>query len=155
MKTAVLIEGICLIVLSLLGIGEGLRLIIWKDPYTLYDPLGPGLYVVAVGMGLIILGVVHLSLNYRKGPDAGKVPVDRKMRTRMALTVATCAVYVILINILGYLLGTLLFFLIQFRVQGIRSWFSVVALSLILSALSYLLFVQYCSVVFPRGVLFG
>ena len=141
--------------MSLLGIGEGLRLFIWKDPYTLYDPLGPGLYVVGVGLGLMVLGIVHLSVNHRRLSVEEKVPVARKMKTRVLLTVVTCVVYVVLIKLLGYLLATFLFFFMQFKVQGIKSWFSIVALALILSGLYFLVFVQYCSVIFPRGVLFG
>jgi len=35
MNITVLIEGVLLLVLSLAGIAEGLRLVIYKDPHTL------------------------------------------------------------------------------------------------------------------------
>jgi hypothetical protein len=150
----VLIEAILFLVLGLAGMAEGLRLVIYKDPYTLYDPVGPGLYVIAIGTGLMALGVVHLIANYRKLPAGEKVPVDRKMRIRMLSTVAACVIYIFLISIVGYLLATIIFFFLEFRVEGIKSWPLVVVLSLVLSAFYYFIFVQYCSVVFPRGIFF-
>jgi len=150
----VLIEGILLLVLSLVGMAEGLRLVIHKDPYTLYDPLGPGLYIIAISIGLMALGVVHLIVNYRKPSIMEKVPVDREMKIRLMSTVAACAIYIFLISIVGYLLATILFFFLELRVQGIRSWPLVVALSLVLSALYYFIFVQCSSMVFPRGMIF-
>jgi len=154
MRITILIEGVLLLALSLAGIAEGLRLVIYKDPYTLYDPMGPGLYIIAIGIGLMTLGVVHLVLHYRKPPAMEMVPVDRKMKIRMMSTVVVCTIYVLLINLIGYLLATILFFFLEFRVQGIRSWPLVIVLSLVLSAFYYLIFVQYCSVVFPRGIIF-
>ena len=156
MNITVLIEGVLLLVLSLAGIAEGLRLVIYKDPYTLYDPLGPGLYAIAISIGLMTLGVVHLIVNYRKLPPTAMVPVesvDKRMRIRMMSTVVTCVIYIFLISIVGYLLATIIFFFLEFRIEGIRSWPLVVVLSLVLSGLYYLVFVQYCSVIFPRGMI--
>jgi putative tricarboxylic transport membrane protein len=154
MMRTVLIEGILLLILSLTGMAEGFRLVIYKDPYTLYDPLGPGLYIITIGIGLMALGVVHLIVNYRKPSIMEKVPVDRKMKIRMMSTVTACAIYILLINIIGYLLATIIFFFLELRVEGIKSWPLVVVLSLVLSVLYYLVFVQCCSMVFPRGIVF-
>jgi hypothetical protein len=154
MKITVLIEGTLLLVLSLAGMAEGLRLVIHKDPYTLYDPLGPGLYIIFIGIGLMPLGIVHLLVNYRKLPTMEMVPTDKKMKIRMMSTVAACAIYVFLISIVGYLPATIIFFFLEFRVEGIKSWPLVVVLSLVLSVLYYFIFVQCCSMVFPRGMIF-
>ena len=151
---SVLIEGILLLMLSLVAMGEGLRLVIDKDPYTLYDPLGPGLYAIAIGFGLMVVGVVYLIGNYRTPPTMEVVPVDKKMKMRLMSTVAACVIYIALISIVGYLLATIIFFFLEFRIERIRSWTWVVILSLVLSGLYYLVFVQYCNMVFPRGILF-
>jgi hypothetical protein len=153
-KTTVLIEGAVLLFLSLAGIAEGLRLVIDRDPYTLYDPLGPGLYILLIGLGLMTLGIGHLVIHYRKPSIQERGPVDRKMQFRMIGTVAACAIYILLIKIAGYLPATLLFFFLELRIQGIKSWPFVILLSLVLSALSYFVFVQCCSMVFPRGIIF-
>jgi len=155
MKITILIEGSLLLLFSLAGLAEGLRLVIYKDPYTLYDPLGPGFYIILVGIGLMTLGAFHLVVNYRKPPiKKEEGPVDRKMKIRMASTVAACAIYILLIPFVGYLPATLLFFFLELRIQGIRSWPFVILLSLVLSALYYFVFVQCCSMVFPRGIFF-
>jgi hypothetical protein len=155
MRIAVLAEGALLVVVSLMGIVEGLRLVIYKDPFTLYDPLGPGLYIVAIGIGLMAIGAVHLLVHSKKLPTMERVLVDRKLRIRMISTVGVCAIYIFLISITGYLLATILFFFLEFRVQGIKSWPFVIVLSLVLSALYYFIFVHYCSMVFPRGIFFS
>jgi hypothetical protein len=134
---------------------EGLRLIIYKDPYILYDPLGPGLYIIAISIGLLAIAVVHLFGHSKKLPTMERVPVDRKFRIRMISTVAVCALYIFLITIIGYLLATILFFFLVFRIEGIKSWPFTVVLSLVLSVLYYLVFVQYCSMVFPKGFFFN
>jgi hypothetical protein len=154
MKNTVLIEGILLLVISLTGMTEGLRLVIYKDSYTLYDPLGPGLYAIFISIGLMTLGVVHLLAHYRKPPVMEMVPVDKKMKIRLMSTIAACVVYVFLISIVGYLLATILFFFLEFRIERVKSWPLVVVLSLVLSGFYYLLFVQYCNMVFPRGIIF-
>jgi hypothetical protein len=154
MRNTVLIEGILLLVISLIGMTEGLRLVIHKDPYTLYDPLGPGLYAFFISIGLMTLGVVHLLAHYRKPPVMEMVPVDKKMKIRLMSTVAACVIYIVLISMVGYLLATIIFFFLEFRIERIKSWPSVVALSLVLSGIYYLVFVHFCHLVFPRGIFF-
>jgi hypothetical protein len=155
MNITVLIEGALIFVVSLVGMAEGLRLIIYKDPYILYDPLGPGLYIIAISIGLLAIAVVHLFGHSKKLPTMERVPVDRKFRIRMISTVAVCALYIFLITIIGYLLATILFFFLVFRIEGIKSWPLTVVLSLVLSVLYDLVFVQYCRMVFPRGFFFN
>ena len=133
---------------------EGMRLLLRKEPYTLYDPAGPGVYIIAVSIGIMIIGVLHPIVNYRKVSAMEKVPVDKKMRKRMMSTVAICAIYIFIINIVGYLLATIIFFFLDFRAEGVKPWPLVVVLSLVLSAFFYFTFVQYCSIVFPRGIFF-
>ena len=154
MRITTLIEGVILLVLGLVALAGGLRLIIYKDPHLLYDPMGPGPYIAAIGVGLMTIGVVYLVRNYRKSPTMDDVPVDRKTRIRIMSTIATCALYVFLIHIVGYLLATIIFFFLEFRIEGIKSWLSVVVLSLVLSALYYFIFVQWAGLVFPRGIFF-
>jgi hypothetical protein len=155
MNITVLTEGALIVVVGLVGMAEGLRLIIHKDPYVLYDPLGPGLYIIAISIGLLAIGAIHLFGHSKKLSTMERVPIDRKFRIRMISTVAVCAVYIFLITIIGYLLATILFFFLEFRIEGIKSWPFTVVLSLVVSGLYYLVFVQYCSMVFPRGIFFN
>jgi hypothetical protein len=154
MRIAILTEGALLVVVSLVGLTEGLRLVIYKDPYILYDPLGPGFYIIAISIGLMVIGIIHLLSRSKELLQLEGMPVDKKMRIRMMSTVVACILYIFLIRIIGYPLATALFFFLEFRVQGIKSWPFIVLLSLILSVLYYFVFVHYCNMIFPKGVLF-
>jgi hypothetical protein len=151
----VLVEGLFFLVLSFVGIAEGCRLIIRKDPTLFYDPLGPGFYIILISVGIMMIGILHLALNYRKLPKVEKIPVDKKMRLRMMSTIGTCAIYIYIISIVGYLVATIVFFFLQFRVEGIKSWRFNLALTIVISLAYYFIFVKYCDMVFPRGIFFS
>lgn len=154
-RKAVFAEGILLVLIGLVAMVEGLRLVIHKEPNTLYDPLGPGYYAFAVSLCLLAVGVAYLVVHLRKPPEAEMSSVDRKMIVRLISTVATCGIYIILIGLIGYLPATIFFFLVELRIEGIGSWLSVTLLSLVASGLYYLVFVRLCNMVFPAGMLFG
>ncbi len=177
MTRSVLFEGVLLIFIGLVAFVEGLRLVIFKDPYTLYDPLGPGLYAAVFGMGLVAVAMAYLAVHRRdvidrrdvvhrrnvvdqrdtadrrERPDGETAPVERSLRRRLAGTIGTCVVYISLISVIGYLPATVCFFIMEFRIERIRSWPQVVLLSLVLSGLYYLVFVRYCGMVFPKGII--
>jgi hypothetical protein len=153
-RMTVFVEGILLIVMSLVAIVEGLRLIIFKDPYTLYDPLGPGYYALTVGTCLLGVGIFYIIAHCKNPPQMEMVPVDKKMKIRLVSTVVACGIYIILIAIVGYLLATIIFFFLEFKIEGIRSWLLVIILSLVFSGFYYLIFVRLCNMVFPTGMIF-
>ncbi len=155
MRRRVLIEGVLLLAIGLMGVVEGLRLTFHKDPNILYDLLGPGLYVFAISLALIAAGIVHLSIHYGKVSSVKKVEVDREMRVRLISTVLVYVAYTFLINLVGYLVATLIFFILEFRIAGVKSWKTNAVLTVIVSAINYIVFVQYCNVAFPRGIFFG
>jgi hypothetical protein len=154
MRRTILIEGILLLVLSFVSMAEGLRLTLFKDPHTFYDMLGPGLYIFVVGIGLTATGLVHLLVNYKKAPGAEKVAVNREMRIRMIGMILVLAIYIFLIDIFGYLVSTTIFFLIELRIVGIKSWKTNIILTIVLTGVYYIVFVEYCNMLFPRGILF-
>lgn len=153
MKRTVLIEGILLLVIGLVSAGEGMHLIVDKDPNIIYDMIGPGYYVLLLSIALMATGVVHLIVNYRKRLIMEKVEVTGEMRRRMISIVAVMAIYTFLIGITGYLVATIVFFLLEFRVIGIKSWRLNVILTILLTAVYYIVFIRYCDMVFPRGIL--
>lgn len=154
MRRTVLIEGILLLMIGLVSMGEGLRLITQMDPQAVSDVLGPGWYVLFIGLTLIATAIVHFIAHYRETPSVKKVAVDRPMRMLMITMVVVMAVYTFLIEITGYLVATPLFFLAEFRVIGVKSWLTNILLTIAMTAVYYLVFVRYCDMVFPRGILF-
>jgi hypothetical protein len=153
-RRTVFAEGILLIIISLVAMAEGLRLIIYKDPYTLYDPLGPGYYALTVGTCLLGVGIVYIIAHSKNPPPIEMVPVDKKMKIRLMSTVVACGTYIILITLVGYLLATIVFFFLEFRIEGIKSWLLVIVLSLVFSGFYYLIFIRVCNMSFPTGMIF-
>jgi hypothetical protein len=152
MKRRVLIEAMLVLVMSIIAIIEGLRLHFFKDPLTLYDFVGPGLYVFALSIGLLITGSLYLFLNYREGPKVEEVKIDKTLRRRMINIIVILAMYVFLMDIFGYFVSSAFFFLAAFRVTGVTSWkVSIIITSIVLGTF-YFIFIQYCHMPFPRGI---
>ena len=152
MKRRVLIEGFILLAIGMGSVAEALRLIVYKVPGVLYDALGPGFYLLIIGTCLLITGASHLLHNYHEYNTEKVVTADEKMRTRMIATVLICGIYAILIDYVGYLLATVFFFVAEFRLFGVKSLLANIALSLLLTATNYILFVKLCGLIFPEGV---
>ncbi len=77
------------------------------------------------------------------------------MRIKMMSMVAILGIYIFTLDMVGYLAASFLFFLLEFRVVGIKSWRINAILSLGLSAIYYIVFVVLCDVMFPSGKLLG
>ena len=154
MRVRVLIEGILLGVIGLISIIEGVRLIIFKNPVISYDPVGPSFYVLLFGLGLMIIGALYIMINYRKPLSAKRMVVDKEMRIRLISSVAACVLYVILINILGYLIATYIFLFIEFKIAGVKVWPQGFIISAVVTAFLYFVFIEYCNMIFPKGMIF-
>ena len=147
-----LIETMIMAAFGLVTMVEALRLIIYKDPYVLYDPIGPGFYVLALSVGVLSVGVVHFAANYRKGSIVADAAARGRGMRQLFSSIIVLALYLLLINFVGYLIATLLFFLLQFRVTGVKSWRTNIILTLLFTAVYYVIFVRLCEMVFPREI---
>jgi hypothetical protein len=156
MKPSSLIEGLIFLVIGFAGTAEGVRLINKVDPDAIKDVLGPGYYVIILGVMLMIIGSAHLVNNWRvEGmPRArGKAATSPVISNPIPLyMIAVFAVYVFLMYFFGFLMSTLIFFSVEFRVAGVRSWKKNVTLTAVTTAVFYLIFVHYCNLVFPAGL---
>ena len=147
-----LIEGGLLLTIGLVSMAEALRLILHRDPDTLHEPLGPGFYVFIISLVLLTTGLVHLVHSSRQSSRVEKVHESMGARMRLVATILVYILYVFLISIFGYFLATVIFFIFEFRIAGVRSWKLNVPLTLTASVVNYVIFVHYCSVIFPRGI---
>jgi hypothetical protein len=159
MKMQGWIEGGVLLGIGLIGLAEGLRLTQNIDPDAITDVLGPGYYIFFLGLILMIAGITHLFLHDRKTVSMKQEASDRETgKQKVNLIVLYMAVvlviYLVAINIAGYLVATPIFFLLEFRLAGVKSWNRNVILTLALTAAFYLIFINYCRMVFPPGVFF-
>ena len=140
------------LVISLISLYEGINLTFRGDLSAAHYGTGPGLYLLIVSMILMGAAITYLVINWKKPQGEEKAVIPREMRIKLLSTIGNCTMYILLINLLGYLVSTLLFFLLQFRIQGIRLWLSLL-LTFIISTTFYFVFVRYCSLIFPRGIL--
>ena len=154
MRARIFVEGTLLGVIGLISMIEGLRLIIFKNPVISYDPVGPGFYVLLFGLGLIIVGVLYFFVNYRKPLSEKKLVVGRELKIRLIGSVAACVLYVILLNIIGYILATFIFLFIEFKIAGVKVWPQGFIVSVVITAFLYFVFIEYCSMIFPKGIIF-
>ncbi len=152
-KRRVWIEGLILVGISLVSVAESLRLIYYKDPQMMMDWLGPGYYLLLMSIGMLVTGVIHIYHHLRKGQTIAKEKTSKEMTIRLITSFVACAIYLILIDIIGYAIATFVFFILMFRIVGIRSWPYNLVLSAFLSVAYYFVFVKFCSMVFPRGIL--
>lgn len=148
------IEIIIFLFISLVSIIEGFRLITYKDPKVTYDILGPGFYVLFISFAMLIAGVAYLIISYREIHKTNMVALSKEMRIRTISMILVLVIYNFLISFVGYIIATIIFFFLEFRLVGIKSWITNVILTLILTIAYYIIFVQYCNMVFPRGILF-
>jgi len=152
-------EGIVVLMIGLVGLVEGLRLVNKVDPDAISDVLGPGYYILFLGLVLAGAGVFHVFRIPGKRFDAkdessrqeSDVP---KTTWIVSYMIATLVVYIVLIYLFGYPGPTFLFFLIEFRLAGVKSWKLNILATTIVTAAFYLVFVQYCRMVFPEGFFF-
>ena len=155
MKRTAFLEGILMGLIGILAFLEGLRLIVYKDPMVVYDVLGPGYYILIISIALIMTGLFHIIANRQKKSPVEKLPPKSTFGSQVLITIAVCAIYIYLITIVGYVAASVIFFLLEFRVMGIKSWRVNFLLTVVLTGVNYLVFVKYCDMVFPRGIFFG
>jgi putative tricarboxylic transport membrane protein len=148
------IEGLFLLTIGLVSSVESLRIISHKNPHVIYDPLGPGYYLLVLSIGMLLTGVIHIYYYLRKGQSIAEEKTTKEMKIRLIVSIVAITVYLILINFIGYLIATFVFFILIFRIVGIRSWPYVFVLSAFFSVAYYFTFVKFCNMVFPKGILF-
>lgn len=154
-KTRVFIEGMIFTVIGLIGVYEGIRLARAKDLTVVQDPLGSDGYIITIGLALIIAGVLYIIVNYKDDSDKGKVIVDEGEKSTLLKVVSifvSLAVSCLLINFIGYLLSTLIFFLLMFRIFEFK-WLQNAILSVVLSIAFWITFEYLLSMSFPQGSL--
>jgi hypothetical protein len=143
--------ALCLVI-SFISIYEGFDLTFHGDITAVHYGTGPGLYLLIVSIVLMGAAITYLVINWRKPHGEEKVVITRETRIKLLGTIGNCTIYVLLISLLGYLVSTLVFFLLQFRIQGVKPWLSLI-LTIIIATTFYFVFVKYCSLIFPRGIL--
>lgn len=154
-RRTVLVEGTILIGIGAVSLVEAIRLILQRDAITIHEMIGPDIYVLLLGIGLLATGLLYIWTNYKKLPPGKNTSwswaqIDAKLAGTFLLTSA----YVYSIGTLGYFVSSLLFLIAAFKCSGVASWRVTLLLSAAIASGYYILFVEYCEVIFPKGILF-
>jgi hypothetical protein len=147
-----LVEGILLLAAASASMAEGLRLASQPKDVHIQDVIGPGFYLFFLGLPLLAVSVAHMVVSHKKSTTEEKPETDRKMRIRMLLMTATLGAYILAIDIVGYLAASFLFFLLELRIVGIKSWAKSIVSSIAFAVIYYLVFVRFCNMIFPTPV---
>lgn len=160
MKTIEWVEGALLLALGLIGIVEGLRLAGNVDPDAITDILGPGYYILSLGFILIITSIGYvlscsISNDNVEKKELGREHIKSKASKTVFYMVFVLIAYLCLINILGYFIPTIFFLFLEFKLVGVKTWKKNFILSVLITLVFYLIFIKYCRMVFPTGIVFG
>ncbi len=156
MKKEVLIEGILFSVFGVGGIIESLYLI--RNQGTLFheDKFGPGGFLIMVSVALVIIGALHMRHAMSRAPG-GASKVEKKEgggeTSQVFRIMGVLILYGLLMELVGYLFATIVFFILLLRILGFR-WFPTFALTAAFSFAVWLIFVRIFNMVFPEGILF-
>jgi len=157
MKRTTVIEGCTLFVVSIFGLFGGFTLFINRDARTQSSVMAPGTYVLVLSVALMLTAVVYVSLSLRKASRATGTELRETQApwvSPIVIKVASAfAGYAYLIQLLGYMLPTMLFLFVEFKLLGVKSWKSNIFLTAVVTALFYIVFIKYCEMTFPHGTL--
>jgi putative tricarboxylic transport membrane protein len=145
-----------------LALSIGMLLLTRGLPQSPFVPLGPDFYprivlIIMLVLSAMLLASDLLRLGQRRAgaaADADAPPEKRNYRL-VGMTFAIFAGYVILLPLAGYRLATFLFMVaLQSAIDpphGMRRWAVVMVSALASSAVTYVVFDHYLSVLLPRG----
>ena len=116
-------------------------------------PSEPGSGFLPFGTGFLlgILALVHL-VQITSGKNEKEEPLLGEVRwKRGAWVVASLLTYALLLPFLGYLLTTFFFMAVLFSLYDRRNWWVAGGASLLVIAVTYLVFHHWLKVQFPAG----
>jgi hypothetical protein len=158
MNRTLISEGVALFIFSIGGIIGGLSLYLNRDARTQSSLLAPGLYVLALSGLLLLTALVYVYLSSRKASRTATVAVPQTqgpwVSSIVVKMVGAFALYAYLIDLIGYMVPTLLFLFTGFRLLGVKSWKANLVLTALVAAVFHIVFIKYCEMQFPHGRLF-
>ena len=146
-------EIIILFIVGIMSIIEGIRLVI-AQKLQLYDVLGPGFYNMGMGFILMIVGGIYfISQSKKISKEKKEGSSSKEYKIKMASMVGILALYIFLMNYIGYFFSSMVFFVLINRIVGFRAWPGNLAVSVAMAVIFYVVFVKWLNMFFPQGLL--
>ena len=116
--------------------------------------IGPGGFPKFIGVTLVILGVAQTILSLRGGVQAPKFDVDKRAASLFIAAVAMTAAYVMLVDVVGFMLLTPVLLVGMMALFGERKIVPMVVISVVTTVCVWLLFTEVFMIFLPAGRLF-
>jgi putative tricarboxylic transport membrane protein len=149
-KTGPFIVGAVMLVTGVVLLFQTFRI-----PGEGFDPQGPRFFPLCIVLAWLLLSVIYLSTHILKIIRTGNGEAAEKF-TRIvpaAILVVALIIYALVLDSVGYLIATALFFIAAARVLGSRNWARDITVGVLLSAVLYFAFTQALGVRLPEGIL--
>ena len=121
---------------------------------TLHQP-GPGFLFFWIGIATALLSLTVILMSFKK-PSSAEVEqsiFEKGRLTKIVLVLLSLFFYALLVEWLGFLIVTLLFFVFLLGVIEKKGWLFAVLVSLVVTAASYLVFEKALQSQLPKGLL--
>ena len=121
---------------------------------TLHKP-GPGFLFFWVNIVLVIMSLIVLIRAWAGKKEAGPQPAifGGQNVSKIVFVLISLFLYAILMEPVGFILITLLFFLFILKIIEKKRWFYTVFVSVVVTVISYLIFETWLQSQLPKGVL--
>jgi len=121
---------------------------------TLHQP-GPGFlfFWAAVILGIMSLIIYIRGWRNKKSEESEIHSLGKLNIGKIILVLASLFIYALLMEKLGFILITLLFFVFLLRIIEKKRWFFTILTSVVVTVLAYLLFETWLQSQLPKGLL--
>ena len=121
---------------------------------TLHKP-GPGFLFFWVNIVLVILSLIVLIRAWAGKKEEGPQPAifGEQNVSKIVFVLISLFLYAILMEPVGFILVTLLFFLFILKIIEKKRWFYTVFVSVVVTVISYLIFETWLQSQLPKGLL--
>jgi len=121
---------------------------------TLHKP-GPGFLFFWVNIVLAIMSVIVLIRAWRSKKEEGPQPAifGTQNVSKIIFVMISLFLYALLMEIIGFIPVTLLFFIYLLGIVEKKKWFYTIFVSVVVTAISYLIFETWLQSQLPKGLL--
>ncbi len=119
--------------------------------------IGPGDFPKVILAVLLVLGVIltgHSYYHLRKETNADVKKFEKSELKHVVLLVLCVAAYIRMVVIFGFLLLTPFFLFALMRIFGLRKWIKMGVISVVATAIIYVVFNEWLLALLPRFTLF-
>ncbi len=136
-------QGVFFFGLSALVVVESLRM----GTGTMKEP-GAGFLSLALGLILAVFSLVLIVKGWRVDKDAPQ----EKPSSRTVIALVSLFIYSLIMETTGFVVATFLLVAVLFHLAERRSWWVLLGMSALVTAIAYVLFGVILKVYFPGGI---